>query len=110
MRTTSILLALVVVLSASEASAWAPVFVPEHDYTISAGGQMFGFRDGTWVGDFDPANYPQTISYLHLGPVGQFEVPFAATQGLVGFCVVLALLVIVPAVLTVRWKRKRAGI
>jgi hypothetical protein len=43
---------------------------------------------------------------IHLGPLGNREVPFTATQGLVGFCCILALLVIVPVLLTVRWKKR----
>mgnify|MGYP000187383193 CR=1 FL=1 len=37
-----------------------------------------------------------------VGPLGKpFEVPFTATQGLVGFCLILALLIVLPAVFAV---------
>jgi hypothetical protein len=97
-------MALVVVLGfVSEAGAMASVSV-EHDFSFQLAGQTFGFADGTLVG----STHSRPYSWLHLGPFGFGNVPFTATQGLVGFCVIAALLVIVPAVLTVRWKRKRA--
>jgi hypothetical protein len=44
---------------------------------------------------------------LLLGPLGNLKVPFTATQGLVGFCCIVATLITLPVVLTMRWKRKQ---
>jgi hypothetical protein len=98
MRTASILLALVVLGFASQSSA--------AKYTFRAGEQSFGFYDWKIMGDVDKPLVRG--SALTLGPLGNYDTPFTATQGFVGFCLILALSIIVPTVLTVRWKRRAA--
>jgi hypothetical protein len=109
MRTASILLLLVLVLGlVSEAGAYGGRRV-ETDYTFSMGEHQFGFwggREYSCIPDSDP---PPRWSEVMLGPLGTHEVPFTATQGLIGFCCILATLIILPVVLTVRWKKKRAN-
>jgi hypothetical protein len=98
MRTASILLALAVVLSfVSEAAA----AVKTIRYAIEAGDYIFGLVE--IYNDVDRTS----VTMLFLGPVGTHQVPFSATQGLVGFCVFLALLVIVPVVKKVRSNRRQ---
>src|SRR5689334_18059355 len=106
MRPASILLALAVVLGfVSEAEAY--IFPPPtHDYTVTIGSNEIGFQD--WVGQNVFGETGSVLCQVRLGPLGIHQVPFTATQGLIGFCLILAMLIIVPAVLTVRWKRKRA--
>jgi hypothetical protein len=105
MKAASILLALVVVLGIAR-EAGADLMQSVHNtYVISIGEQRFGFEDGDWIGWGTQGNW----SSIYLGPLGPHRNPFTATQGLVGFCVIVAMLVIVPAVLTVRWKRRAAG-
>jgi hypothetical protein len=58
----------------------------------------------------DPPTYIPAGSKLHLGPLGEFEVPFTATQGLVGLCVLICLFVFVPIAFTVRWRKQSRGI
>jgi hypothetical protein len=109
MRTASILLALVVVLNfVRDAGAFAPNFVAEQDHTIVVGGQTLGFRTGTWVGDIDFNTFvhPRTATYAYLGPLGSHNVPFTATQGLVGFCVIVAGVIALAMVFTVLWRRR----
>ncbi len=102
MRIASILLALVVVLGfASEAVAMALVYV-DNDFTISVGSQKFGFIDGTLAGDF----YTRPFCRLYLGQFGIYNVPFTATQSLLGFCVIVVGMIALLATLTVRWKRR----
>jgi hypothetical protein len=104
MRTASILLALVVVLGfLREAGAYSTSdrFYP--DYTVQIGEYRIGFRDHRHG---DTLNF----SVVDLGPFGEYhKVPFTATQGLAGFCFIVAMLIIVPVALTVRWKRKGAN-
>jgi hypothetical protein len=103
MGTGSILLALVVVLACCrEAGAVGqPIGEVEHDFTIELNDcQWIGFEDGTYL-TIRPDGQ-QHFSYVWLGPLGRYSVPFTATQGLFGFCLILAMLIIVPAVLTVR--------
>jgi hypothetical protein len=112
MKIASILLALVVGLGfVREAGA---AYSIESDYSLILGHHRFGFIG--YIGHADlidskthvtnvshEVNY---ITFIYLGPFGKHEVPFTATQGLVGFCCILATLIIVPAVLTVRWRRR----
>jgi hypothetical protein len=72
-------------------------------YTVKIGDAKFALIDLLIAGT---DKHYSTI--VDLGPLGSFQVPFTATQGLVGVCVILALLVIVPLALAVRWKRKRS--
>jgi hypothetical protein len=104
MKAASILLALVVVLGfVSEARATSYGFVfREHSYTIGSGENCVGFADG-----FYGLSKKERWSRIYLGRFGSREVHFSATQGLIGFCIILATLIIVPVVLTVRWKKKR---
>jgi hypothetical protein len=108
MKAASLLLALVVVLGfVSEAGAIGqPIGEVEHDYTIELNDvQWIGFEDGGYL-TIRPDGR-QRFSYVWLGPLGRYSVPFTATQGLVGFCIILATLIFVPVVLSVR-RRKRA--
>jgi hypothetical protein len=101
MRTTSILLALVVVLGfVSEAGA---AVVAEHDFTVTIGGKPFGFRDCHYTALLEGL---RVQSVLCLGPFGYHEIPFTATQGLVGFCMIVVGMLALVTVGTVRWKRK----
>jgi hypothetical protein len=77
---------------------------PNPNYTITLGEQRFGIRDmGSRMFD----EYWETRVFL--GPLGNYKVPFSATVGLVGFCCILATLIIVPVVLTLRWKKRAKG-
>jgi hypothetical protein len=71
-----------------------------HDYTLHISGHLFGIKE--WQVNGRP------YTALYVGPFADFEVPFTATQGLVGFFLVLTILILLPAVLTVRRKRQRA--
>jgi hypothetical protein len=105
MRTASILPALVVVLGfVSEAGAYSSVGI-DHKYTIEIAGQTFGFMDGDAVHDSGEA---WLYSWIYFGPLGSINSPFTATQGLVGFCVIVVGLLAMVTVGTMRWKRKRA--
>jgi hypothetical protein len=87
--------------------AEAVTLYPSHDYTIEIGDYKFGFEDYEgWISS-DPDFNSRSI---YLGPLGHHKVPFTATHGLIGFCFVLAVLVIVPVVFSVRWKKKRAAV
>jgi hypothetical protein len=127
MKTASIRLALVVVLGfASEAGAqntnytvgkphwdtsrkeisytiFKNPFYYTHDYRFWLGDQAFGFAQGSNPGGSYPYN-----SYCFAGPLGTCQVPFTATQGLVGFCVIFVGMVALVTTLSVRWKRKRS--
>jgi hypothetical protein len=46
---------------------------------------------------------------MQLGPVCEHQVPFTATHGLVGLCVIVVGMVALVTVGTVRWKRKAAN-
>jgi hypothetical protein len=75
------------------------------DYSISLGNQKFGFVEGTdLLDDGRVLNW----SRLFLGPLGSIDAPFTAIQGLVGSCLICALLVALLTVTTVRWKRRAA--
>jgi hypothetical protein len=103
MRTTSILLVLVVVLGfVSEAGAdYSPEIACNRSITI---GQLHvGFID--WVDGYNSSDH---WTVLHLGPLGEYQVPFTATQGLIGFCMIVVGMVALVTVFTFRWKWKRA--
>jgi hypothetical protein len=104
MRTASILLAWVIVLGFGSQEAFSQVdpgpivpVIPINDYTFDIGEQTFGFVD-----------FPNGESIVCIGPLGQIDLSFTATQGLIGFCVILTTLVVLPVVLTVRWKKRAA--
>jgi hypothetical protein len=40
------------------------------------------------------------------GPAGTFDIPCSAVQGLIGFCLAVAVLIALIVVATVRWKRR----
>jgi hypothetical protein len=104
MKAASILLALVFVLGfSSKAGASGIVAYSEHNYTFKVGEQTLGFAD--YYSDMAQ----RQVSNVYLGTFGTHEVLFTATQGLIGFCCILATLIILPALLTVRWKKKRAN-
>jgi hypothetical protein len=100
MRT--ILLAIVLVLGfVSEAGA--------ADYIFTWGEQVFGIYDAGYTQLLDANENiidEIVVAEVVFGPLGSYRVPFTATQGLVGFCVILGTLIVVPAVLVT--KRKRA--
>lgn len=98
MKSASILLALVVVLTANQLAGQQPAPVVE-DYTIQIGNSYFGF-----VGSDDPT---LDFSCIWLGPFGPYQVPFSPLQGVIGFCVIFIMIVVVLTVLTVRWKRRK---
>jgi hypothetical protein len=127
MKTASIRLALIVVLGfASEAGAqninytvgkphWdasakeisytvVKAVYPTHDYRFWLGDQAFGFAQWPNPGGSYPYN-----SCCFVGPLGECEVPFTATQGLVGFCVIVVGMVALATTLSVRWKRKQSS-
>jgi uncharacterized membrane protein (UPF0182 family) len=98
MRTASILLALVVVLGfVSQASA--------ADYRIWVRGRGYGIYD--WKFEFKGKVFGQGGTAVDLG-FSHFDVPFTATQGLIGFCVIVVGLLALVTVFTFRWKCKRA--
>jgi hypothetical protein len=72
---------------------------PTHDFTLRIGHHTFGFRE--W------AFGRPSGSTVFFGPLGQRRVPFTATQGLVGCGFILALMIVVPAALAARWKKRR---
>jgi hypothetical protein len=98
----------------SEAAAEHKVresYLLDHSYKIKIGKRAIGFSDARLFrseGDLIRTESKRPCSIIHLGPLGVHEVPFTATQGLGGFCLFTVLLVILPAGLAVRWKRKRA--
>jgi hypothetical protein len=103
MRIASILQALVVVLGfvneAGAFNAWINC-----NRSVEVGGYRFGFADWS-AGDWEPST-PWTMMYA--GPIGEWSVPFSATQGLVGFCLIVLTLIALLATFTMRWKRKWA--
>jgi hypothetical protein len=117
MRTASILLAMVVVLGfVKEAGADAvPTRTPRgnevprlrvrlDNYMALIGGKQFGIADRG-----DPISREPAYTTLFAGPLGNYRVPFTATQGLVGFCLIMVALIASLTALTLRWKRKRAA-
>jgi hypothetical protein len=107
MRTITILLALVVVLGfVSEAGAYGPSIYC--DRSVEVGPYRFGFADWAPGGNVVGISM-QPWTAMYLGPLGYQEVPFTATQGLVGFCVFVVGMIALVTVGTIRWKRKWAG-
>jgi hypothetical protein len=105
MRTASILLTLVVVLGwARDASALTELET-KHDYTFRVGQFTIGFSDGHACG---MGGAEWDWSYIHVGPVGKRLVPFTATQGLVGFCLIVLTLIALMSAFAARWKRRAA--
>jgi hypothetical protein len=106
MRTASTLLALVIVLGFVSKIVAGGLTVTK-SYQIDIRGQVFGFCDSetrSLKNQIVPS-WQGTIMFA--GPLGQFNVPFTSTQGLVGFYVLVAMLVTLAVVLTFRWKKKR---
>ncbi len=103
MRTASKLLAMVVVLCASEAFAVAYYTNPNLTYRASFYGMTFGFNhlEPAIPG---PRYAPYTL--MSVGPLGNYEVPFTTTQGMIGFCVILAMMILLPVAATIRWRKK----
>ena len=107
MKTASRLLALVVVLGfCREVGAYSRT-TTIHNYTVSIAGNRFGFEDGTtyWSGD----GVTNIYSYIHIGPLGFRNSSFTANQGLIGFCCILAVLIALPIVVLVTWRKKRVA-
>jgi hypothetical protein len=107
MRGASILLALVVVLcSAQEALAFASYIYK--DRSVEIGTYRIGFADWApgWNGE---PNRPPPWTMMYGGPMGEWQVPFTATQGLVGFCLIVFVLIALLAAFAVRWKKKQAS-
>lgn len=107
MKAASILLALVAVLGfCREAGARDFFRFPEVccRRNVTVGPYSFGFVD-YGLTETDPK--PWTVMYAC--PLGSHSVPFTATQGLIGFIVILVMLISLPIVLTVRWKKKRVA-
>jgi hypothetical protein len=101
MRFIPILLALVVVLGCvSVAGAHTVELTVAPNYTVSNGTYSIG------IGDLR-ANGEYVGTQLLLGPLGNLKVHFTATQGLVGFCVIVVGMLALVTVGTMRWKRKR---
>ncbi len=102
MRTASILLALVVVMGfVREAGAQGPELVT--DCSVVIAGQPFGFI--TTPADISVHGI-EFYTFAYLGPFGVYKVPFTATQGLIGLCVIVFVLIALVATLTLRLKRK----
>ena len=92
MRTASILLALIVVLGFVTEAGAQELGRIYHTYVQELNGQCFGFQDGGINNREGGWNY---WSQVYLGPFGQHDAPFTATQGLLGFIVIVAVLAIV---------------
>jgi hypothetical protein len=117
MRTASILL-IAAVVSASAGHAQAadlqaqyeavPIIEvplpPTSDYTVDLNWKLYGIRE--WAFN-DGINENRTI--ICFGPLGSCRVPCTAIQGVIGGCIFLAVLIILPVVFAVRWKKKRAA-
>jgi hypothetical protein len=106
MRSASILLALVVVVgfvSYAPAKTSPP---PDHDFTFEVAGNLVGFRDWRYTTILEG---PQLHSVINFGPFGWLEVPFTATQGLVGFCALVIGMLALATMGTFRWRRKRVA-
>lgn len=101
------LLAWVVVLTAREAAA--------ADYSICCQERFFGIVDVEFdeYGSIDTNGNPITPGISHdgtavlLGPLGNYEVPFTATQGLIGFIIILAALLVLPIAVLSTWRKKQ---
>jgi hypothetical protein len=111
MKPTSILLSLVVVLGfVSEAGA-ERFAIPLHDYRITIGDCKFGFVDGRQGGSITEACSTNAghFSKFYFGRDGEYAIPFTATQGLIGFCVIVVGMAALVTVGTFGWKRKRVS-
>jgi hypothetical protein len=107
MRTASIQLALVIVLGAvRDAGAYAQEQRVSKNCSIEIGEYRLGFVE--WVSHYGNIRSSPDWTEMYLGPLGEHEVPFTATQGLVGFCIFVAGLIALPVAFTFRWKKKRA--
>jgi hypothetical protein len=71
---------------------------PIYDRTFNVFGQRFGFEEEECLLS------SRMVTMLYAGPFGSHEVPFSATQGLVGAGVIIAALIVLPSVC---WRRKR---
>jgi hypothetical protein len=107
MRTASVLLVMVVILAfVTEARAQATLDEIEAvkvraDYSISLGKQKFGFCEGSnFLIDGRVLNW----SRMFVGPIGSFDIPCSAIQGLVGFCLIIVVLFALITIATARWK------
>jgi hypothetical protein len=105
LRIVLIIAALVVLNSRTRCAAdtW---ITNEHHYTVGFRGERFGFVDGCLYVDGDP---PQEhyFSLIDLGPAGTHSVPFTAAQGFIGCILLIAILIMLSLVFTVRWHRNR---
>jgi hypothetical protein len=77
-----------------------------HNYTVTIGKSSFGIVDA-YETTATPGIGKYVFTSLCFGSHG-CEVPFTATQGLIGFGVILGTLIALPIVFTVRWKKKHA--
>jgi hypothetical protein len=105
MRTASILLALFVMLGFVKEGGAAIQMRIDNQYAAQFAGLKFGLIDGKVYGHGSAIPF----HWLCLGPLGTYEVPFTATQGLVGFIVIVAMLIITLIAAVAGWKRKRAA-
>jgi hypothetical protein len=104
MRTASILLALAVVLGfISEAGATQVEYI-DYSCTVNAGRHTYGFQDCHIEQD---GGFVSRSTIARLGPIGNLRVPFTATQGLVGLCLIVVTLIGLLVVLSLQWKRKQ---
>lgn len=107
MRIASILLALVVVLgfgiNDSFAGAWGSAIPTDHEYTVKIAGEYYGFSDGHVEG----YEGPEYWAAVHIGQLATHKMPCTAMQGLIGFIVILAALIVLPIVVLVTWRKKR---
>jgi hypothetical protein len=103
MRTASRLLALLVVLGMARQAAAASFEIPptKNDFTVRIAGHTFGLHEPE---RFLGIHFDTT---LHLGPLGRFEVPFTAIQGLIAFGIVLAASIALPVILIVRRNKSK---
>jgi hypothetical protein len=107
MKSPSILLALFVVLGLAREAGASLIAAGEHDFTFTVSGYSFGFVDWQDGSSIAPLGGGRTWTYLHLGPLGYFEVPVTAIQGLIGSCFVLAMLIILPIAFTMQRRNRR---
>lgn len=106
MRTVSIFLTLILTLGWAQRASALTEIETKHDYTLRIGQLKIGFSEGHAYG---MGGREWDWSYIHVGPLGKRAVPFNATQGLVGTCLMVVAFVAFLALATVRWKRKQPG-
>ncbi len=106
MRIVLTLLMLMVALSASEAAAQE--IRPVHDYTVTLAGARLGISDLD-VSESIGERGMEVVTRLYFGPFGSKQVPFTATQGLVGFGVIALILIASLVAFVLRWKRRSNG-